>query len=55
MALRKLHTNSLHHLNDNLDENQEVDNGLWALVDKPYYCDSVIHKFDRPPVYQETD
>jgi hypothetical protein len=55
MVHRKLRTNPLRYLNDNSGEKQEVSNGLWALVDKPYYCDSVRHKFDTSSVYQDTD
>ena len=55
MVNRKLQTNPLRHLNDNLGEKQDVNNELWLLVDKPYYCDSVRHKFDTCSVYQDTD
>jgi len=55
MVHRKLHTNPLRHLNDNLGEKQNVNNDLWVLVDKPYYCDSVRQKFDTSSAYQDTD
>jgi len=55
MVHRKLHTNTLRHLNDNFEKKQDVNNGLWALVDKPYYCDSVRHKFDTSSAYQDID
>jgi len=55
MGDRKLSINALRHLNDNLGEKQDVNNELWVLVDKPYYCDSVRHKFDTSSVYQDTD
>ena len=46
MGDRKLSINALRHLNDNLGEKQDVNNELWVLVDKPYYCDSVKYKID---------
>lgn len=55
MVDRKLRTNPLHHLTDNLGEKQNASNALWVLVDKPYYCDSIKYKFDTSPVRQETD
>jgi hypothetical protein len=55
MVHRKLRTNPLRHLNDNLGEKQELNNGLWVLVDKPYYCDSIRYKFETSTAYQETD
>ena len=55
MVHRKLRTNPLRHLNDNLGEKQELNNGLWVLVDKPYYCDSIRYKFEMSSAYQETD
>ena len=46
MVHKKLRPNRLGQLNDNLGEKQNVRNDLWVLVDKPYYCDPVRHKFD---------
>ena len=55
MAHRKLSINPEGHLNDNLGKKQELSNGLWVLVAKPYYCDSVRHKFDTSSVYEDID
>jgi len=55
MVHRKLRANPLRHLNNNLREKHDVNNELWVLVDKPYYCDSVRHKFDTSSLYQDTD
>ena len=55
MAHGKLRTNHERHLNDNLGPKQEVNDGLWVLVDKPYYCDSLRYKFDTSSVCQEND
>jgi hypothetical protein len=52
MVQRKVRSNRLGQLNDNL-EKQDARNGLWVLVDKPYYCDSVRYKFDSSSVYQD--
>ena len=54
MMDRKLRGNGMGKLYDNL-EKQDVINRLWALVDKPYYCDPVRRKFDSSSVYRAID
>jgi hypothetical protein len=55
MVHSKLHANPLNHLKDTLEEEEDVSNGLWVLVDKAYHCDSIKYKFDMFSVCQETD
>jgi hypothetical protein len=55
MVHSKVRAEPLDHLKDTLEEKQDVSNGLWVLVDKPYYCDSIKYKFDTSSAFQETD
>jgi hypothetical protein len=53
MVQRKLRSNRLEQLNDNL-EKQDAHNG-WILVDKPYYCESIRRKIDTSLAHYNTD